>query len=116
MEDEMKEGWTLTAPGIHGEHVPMRDLSREEADFCIVGAGEVLICMRDVGIDGTDTEVIESAHGRGVPEMAQAGSRRRRTCTHTNPTPVVNIWGQRSRGILGAGIPRERREISVARC
>ena len=31
--------WTLTAPGIHGESLPMRDLSREEVDFCIVGAG-----------------------------------------------------------------------------
>jgi choline dehydrogenase-like flavoprotein len=30
---------TLSAPGIHGECVPMRDLSREEVDFCIVGAG-----------------------------------------------------------------------------
>lgn len=30
---------TLTAPGIHGEAVPMRDLSREEVDFCVVGAG-----------------------------------------------------------------------------
>jgi choline dehydrogenase-like flavoprotein len=32
-------GWTLTAPGIHGERIPMRDLSREEVDFCIVGGG-----------------------------------------------------------------------------
>ncbi|MDQ6732787.1 MAG: hypothetical protein M3Z35_01525, partial [Nitrospirota bacterium] len=31
--------WMLTAPGIHGERVPMRDWSREEVDFCIVGAG-----------------------------------------------------------------------------
>src|SRR5207302_6222946 len=31
--------WTLSAPGIHGECVPMRDLSQEEVDFCIVGAG-----------------------------------------------------------------------------
>jgi len=31
--------WSLTAPGIHGEGVPMRDLSSEEVDFCIVGAG-----------------------------------------------------------------------------
>jgi choline dehydrogenase-like flavoprotein len=30
---------TLSAPGIHGECVPMRDLSREEVDFCVVGAG-----------------------------------------------------------------------------
>jgi choline dehydrogenase-like flavoprotein len=29
----------LSAPGIHGERVPMRDLAREEVDFCIVGAG-----------------------------------------------------------------------------
>ena len=33
------DGWTLSAPGIHGECIPMRDLSREEVDFCIVGAG-----------------------------------------------------------------------------
>lgn len=31
--------WSLSAPGIHGECVPMRDLSREEVDFCVVGAG-----------------------------------------------------------------------------
>jgi choline dehydrogenase-like flavoprotein len=31
--------WTLSAPGIHGEFAPMRDLSHEEVDFCIVGAG-----------------------------------------------------------------------------
>src|SRR5579884_1190855 len=31
--------WVLTAPGIHGDRVPMRDWSREEVDFCIVGAG-----------------------------------------------------------------------------
>ena len=31
--------WSLTAPGIHGDRVPMRDLSGEEVDFCIVGAG-----------------------------------------------------------------------------
>jgi choline dehydrogenase-like flavoprotein len=30
---------TVGAPGIHGERVSMRDLSREEVDFCIVGAG-----------------------------------------------------------------------------
>src|SRR5919108_1819679 len=29
----------ISAPGIHGECVTMRDLSREEVDFCIVGAG-----------------------------------------------------------------------------
>lgn len=39
MGDEERAGWSLTAPGIHGERVPMRDLSREEADFCVVGAG-----------------------------------------------------------------------------
>ena len=33
------ERWTLEAPGINGERVPMRDLSREEVDFCIVGTG-----------------------------------------------------------------------------
>src|SRR5687767_459137 len=31
--------WPLSAPGIHGECVPMRDLSHDEVDFCIVGAG-----------------------------------------------------------------------------
>ena len=31
--------WTLDAPGIHGERMPMRDRSHEEVDFCIVGAG-----------------------------------------------------------------------------
>ena len=36
---EANRNWTLTAPGIHGECVLMRDLSREEVDFCIVGAG-----------------------------------------------------------------------------
>ncbi len=35
----MNSEWTLSAPGIHGEQVPMRDLAREEVDFCIVGAG-----------------------------------------------------------------------------
>ena len=30
---------TLTAPGIHGDLVPMADRSREEVDMCIVGAG-----------------------------------------------------------------------------
>jgi choline dehydrogenase-like flavoprotein len=33
------DAWTLTAPGIHGECTAMRDRSREEVDFCIVGAG-----------------------------------------------------------------------------
>lgn len=36
---EKHDEWTLTAPGIHSECVPMRDLSREEVDFCIIGAG-----------------------------------------------------------------------------
>src|SRR5919198_5419304 len=36
---ETDKEWTLSAPGIHGECVAMRDLSREEVDFCIVGAG-----------------------------------------------------------------------------
>jgi choline dehydrogenase-like flavoprotein len=35
----MNTDWSLSAPGIHGEHVRMRDRSREEVDFCIVGAG-----------------------------------------------------------------------------
>lgn len=33
------KNWTLTAPGINGERVPMRDLSGKKVDFCIVGAG-----------------------------------------------------------------------------
>ncbi|MCA1603557.1 MAG: hypothetical protein LC776_18585 [Acidobacteria bacterium] len=33
-----------------------------------IGAGEVLVGMRDVGIDGTDTEVIESVHGEARPQ------------------------------------------------
>lgn len=33
-----------------------------------VGPGEVLIAMHEVGIDGTDTEVIHGAHGGLVPE------------------------------------------------
>jgi len=36
---EANKDRTLSAPGIHGECVPMRDLSREEVDFCVVGAG-----------------------------------------------------------------------------
>jgi choline dehydrogenase-like flavoprotein len=32
-------GWTLTAPGINGERIPMRDWSREIVDICVVGAG-----------------------------------------------------------------------------
>ncbi|MCA1601640.1 MAG: GMC family oxidoreductase, partial [Acidobacteria bacterium] len=39
MIDERNEESHLFAPGIHGECVPMRDLSRDEVDFCIVGAG-----------------------------------------------------------------------------
>lgn len=39
MRAETDSSWTLAAPGIHGECVPMRDLSREEVDFCVVGAG-----------------------------------------------------------------------------
>jgi choline dehydrogenase-like flavoprotein len=39
MIDERNKESHLFAPGIHGEQVPMRDLSREEVDFCIVGAG-----------------------------------------------------------------------------
>jgi choline dehydrogenase-like flavoprotein len=35
----MTEAWPLRAPGIHGQPVAMRDLSREQVDFCIVGAG-----------------------------------------------------------------------------
>lgn len=31
--------WTLSAPGIHGEPVAMRDLSKETVDFCIIGTG-----------------------------------------------------------------------------
>lgn len=31
--------WPLSAPGIHGDSVRMRDLSKEEVDFCVVGAG-----------------------------------------------------------------------------
>ena len=39
-----------------------------EVERPAIGASEVLIRMRDVGIDATDTEVIESAHGGGAPE------------------------------------------------
>lgn len=39
MSDNGKKNWKLNAPGINGECVPMRDLSRETVDFCIVGAG-----------------------------------------------------------------------------
>jgi choline dehydrogenase-like flavoprotein len=34
-----RDGWTLRAPGIDGDAVPMRDLSREVIDVCVVGAG-----------------------------------------------------------------------------
>ena len=44
MRTETNNSWALTAPGIHGERVPMRDLSREEVDFCVVGAGLQLVC------------------------------------------------------------------------
>jgi choline dehydrogenase-like flavoprotein len=33
------QSWTLAAPGIHGQPVPMRDRSGELVDFCIVGTG-----------------------------------------------------------------------------
>jgi hypothetical protein len=36
---EANKDRTLSAPGIHGECVLMCDLSREEVDFCVVGAG-----------------------------------------------------------------------------
>ena len=39
-----------------------------EVERPAIGAGEVLIRMRDVGIDGADTEVIEAAHGGDAPE------------------------------------------------
>ena len=39
MSEKGDQDWTLSAPGIHGERIPMRDLSREEVDFCVVGAG-----------------------------------------------------------------------------
>lgn len=31
--------WSSSAPGIHGDRIPMRSLAGEEVDFCIVGAG-----------------------------------------------------------------------------
>src|SRR5207253_10992279 len=34
-----REEWTLSAPSINGGSVPMRDLSREQVDVCVVGAG-----------------------------------------------------------------------------
>ncbi|MCA1635709.1 MAG: GMC family oxidoreductase [Acidobacteria bacterium] len=39
MREKENKDWTLRAPGIHGECVPMCDRAREEVDFCIVGAG-----------------------------------------------------------------------------
>src|SRR5919106_109483 len=39
MSDDRKKDSHLFAPGIHGECIAMRDLSHEEVDFCIVGAG-----------------------------------------------------------------------------
>ncbi|HYH86780.1 MAG TPA: GMC family oxidoreductase [Pyrinomonadaceae bacterium] len=39
MNGGAKGEWSLSAPGIHGERVLMRDLAREEVDFCVVGAG-----------------------------------------------------------------------------
>jgi choline dehydrogenase-like flavoprotein len=33
------DAWTLRAPGIHGDTVPMRDLAADEVDVCVVGAG-----------------------------------------------------------------------------
>ncbi|MDQ3949760.1 MAG: GMC family oxidoreductase [Gemmatimonadota bacterium] len=39
MSGDRASQWPLGAPGIHGERVPMRDLSAEQVDFCIVGAG-----------------------------------------------------------------------------
>ena len=38
-ETRADHAWTLEAPGINGDGVPMRDRSREVVDFCIVGAG-----------------------------------------------------------------------------
>ena len=52
----------VTYPKQKGE-VEMIEVERPAID-----AGEVLIRMRDVGIDGTDTEVIESAHGGARPK------------------------------------------------
>lgn len=38
-QDQIMDDWSLSAPGIHGNRVPMRDWSREEVDVCVVGAG-----------------------------------------------------------------------------
>src|SRR5688572_9294203 len=51
----------VTYPKQKGK-VEMIDIERPK-----IGAGEVLIRMREVGIDGTDTEVIESVHGGAAP-------------------------------------------------
>jgi len=37
--DPCMEAWTLRAPGLNGETVPMRDWSRDEVDVCVIGAG-----------------------------------------------------------------------------
>ncbi|MFU8805731.1 MAG: GMC family oxidoreductase N-terminal domain-containing protein, partial [Bradymonadaceae bacterium] len=39
MKTDTDKNWKLRAPGIHGEPVPMRDLSKDVVDFCIIGAG-----------------------------------------------------------------------------
>jgi choline dehydrogenase-like flavoprotein len=39
VKSSSRDGWTLRAPGIDGDAVPMRDLSREVVDVCVVGAG-----------------------------------------------------------------------------
>jgi choline dehydrogenase-like flavoprotein len=39
MRQDERSDRPLSAPGINGERVPMRDWSRDEVDFCIVGAG-----------------------------------------------------------------------------
>ena len=51
----------VTYPKQKGK-VKMIDVERPK-----IGAGEVLIRMREVGIDGTDTEVIKSVHGGSAP-------------------------------------------------
>ena len=39
VSDPCMEAWTLRAPGLNGETVPMRDWSRDEVDVCVIGAG-----------------------------------------------------------------------------
>jgi len=39
MKTNDKKDWNLSAPGINGESVLMRDLSKQIVDFCIIGAG-----------------------------------------------------------------------------